>query len=300
MKDDYRSLTTEQTNPRSATLDRLPSIEIVRLMVDEDRAVPEAVAAAAVSIAAVIDDAAGRLTFGGRLIYVGAGTSGRLGALDAAECPPTFGVPEIMVQAILAGGATAMASANEGAEDDPSAGATAIAEREVGQADLVIGISASGTAQFVLGALETAHLAGAATGMLLCNAGVELPEYLDHVIRVVVGPEVLAGSTRLKAGTATKMVLNMITTGVMARIGKVYRNLMVDVRATNRKLHDRANRILQVAAEVDEARAAELLTQTSDLKVAIVMAKLDVDEAEARSRLERSAGKVAVALGEVS
>lgn len=300
MRSEYDRLATEQANPATARLDRAEPLEIVALFVEQDRGVADAVAAAAEPIAALIDDVAQRLERGGRLIYVGAGTSGRLGALDAAECPPTFGVPPTMVQAILAGGSTAMASANEGAEDDPEAGAEEIQNANVGAGDLVLGISASGTAQFVLGALQAAHNAGAATGLLLCNAEAPVPDHLDHVVRVVVGPEVLAGSTRLKAGTATKLVLNILTTGAMARSGKVYRNLMVDMKATNRKLRDRARRILQAAAELDEAQAAELLERCPELKVAIVMARLGVDEAEARARLEDCGGRVAVALGEVS
>lgn len=296
----YRDLATEQANPATARLDRATPLEIVQLFVSQDRVLTDAVAAAAESIAALLDDVATRLERGGRLIYVGAGTSGRLGALDAAECPPTFGVPPTMVQAILAGGSVAMASANEGAEDDPEAGAAAVREVDVGPDDLVLGISASGTAQYVLGALAAAADAGAATGLLLCNAEAPVPAHLDHVVRVAVGPEVLAGSTRLKAGTATKMVLNIITTGAMARLGKVYRNLMVDVKATNRKLRDRARRILQAATDLDDEAAASLLAACPDLKVAIVMARLGLDEPAARQRLHEYGGRVAAALGELS
>lgn len=299
MAEIYRQLATEQPNPATAHLDRASPDEIVQLFVAQDRTVADAVAAAAGPIAALLEAVAGRWARGGRLIYVGAGTSGRLGALDAAECPPTFGVPPSQVQAIVAGGPAAMTDSIEGAEDDPVAGAAAVRALGPGESDLVLGISASGTAPFVAGALEAAHRAGAATGMLLCNPDLPLPDWLEHVVRVVVGPEVLTGSTRLKAGTVTKLVLNIVTTGAMARSGKIYRNLMVDMQASNRKLEDRARRILQAATGLDDAAAAELLGRCAELKVAIVMARLGLDEPAARARLADAGGRVAVALGEI-
>lgn len=292
----YHDLATERPNPASRGLDRLDSAGIVALMNREDAGLAAAVAAASGPIAALIDTVAERLGRGGRLFYVGAGTSGRLGALDAAECPPTFGASPEQVQAIIAGGERALLHSVERAEDDAEAGAQAIAARGVGNLDVVLGISASGTAAFVLGALAAARAAGAATG-LLCCAGEGQPAEVEHLIRVDTGPEVLAGSTRLKAGTATKMVLNMISTGAMVRLGKVYDNLMVDVQPTNRKLRDRARRILSAVTGLDETTAEAALADAGDLKTALVAALAGCSPDEARTRLAAAGGRVREATG---
>ena len=254
-------LLTESRNPRSESIDTLSPLEIVRLMNSEDAKVVEAVGAEAESIARAIEWAADRLRRGGRLIYVGAGTSGRLGVLDAAECPPTFSTPPGMVVGLIAGGPTALTRAIEGAEDDPDRGAADIAALEVGKHDLVVGIATSGRTPYVLGAVREARRRGAATVGLACNRPSLLGGEVDLEIAPLVGAEIIAGSTRLKAGTATKMILNMISTGAMVRIGKTLGNRMVDLKPSNEKLRIRSRRILRELAGVDDALAAQILAR---------------------------------------
>ena len=266
---------TEQRNPRSKEIDRLSPLEIVDLINDEDGEVSRAVGRERVAIAKAIGLVADSIGAGGRLIYVGAGTSGRLGVLDAAEMPPTFGTDPEMVQGVIAGGPEALVRAQEGAEDAPADGALAMDGRNVGPADFVLGIATSGTTPFVHGALTRARERGARTGILLCTPpGPELAGRHDVVIAPLVGPEVITGSTRMKAGTATKMVLNTITTGAMVLLGKVYGNLMVDLQVTCQKLQDRGERILMETLEVDRDGARDLLEGAGgNVKTAIVMGK---------------------------
>ena len=286
---------TEQRNPATAEIDHLSPLEIVDLINGEDDKVAPAVHAERFAIARAIELAEAAFRAGGRLIYVGAGTSGRLGVLDASEMPPTFGVKPDLVQGVIAGGPAALTTPIEGAEDHPEDGAAAMDEREVGERDFVLGIAASGTTPFVHGALGRAAERGARTGLLLCTP--PPPEYLaayDVVIAPLVGPEVVTGSTRMKAGTATKLVLNTISTGAMVRLGKTFGNLMVDLRATNRKLVDRSQRILMEVLEVDRASASALLKRAGgSVKVAIAMHCTDSDAAEARRLLRQSGGRLA-------
>ncbi len=291
---------TEQRNPRSRRIDLGSPLEIVDLINQEDRRVPEAVAEEREAIARAVELAVEAFRAGGRLVYVGAGTSGRLGVLDAAEMPPTFGTDPEMVQGIIAGGYDALVRSKEGAEDHPEDGAAAVDEREVGPHDFVLGIATSGTTPYVHGALARARERGARTGFLLCTPpDDELRETHDVVIAPLVGPEVITGSTRMKAGTATKLVLNTITTGAMVRIGKVYGNLMVDLQVTAEKLRDRGQRILMELLGVERDRAAALLDEADGhVKTALVMGRLDVDRARARTLLEEAGGRVGQVVGE--
>lgn len=285
---------TERRNPRSADIDLATPREIVEIMSREDRAVPEVVATQGDAIAAAIARAEATFRAGGRLFYVGAGTSGRLGVLDASECPPTFGTDPAMVQGIIAGGFAALTRAQEGAEDDPAAAAREIDAHGVGAEDFVVGIAASGTTPYVGAALRRARVRGAHTALVACSPppGGVLAD-VDIAIVAVVGPEVVTGSTRLKAGTATKLVLNMITTGAMIRLGKTYGNLMVDLRATNAKLTDRSERIVMEVCDVARDAARALLRDADGhVKTAIVMALLDVDRAEALRRLDAAGGVI--------
>ena len=278
---------TEQRNERSRRIDRLSPLEIFDLINAEDRLVARAVAEQREAIATAMGMIVDSFRRGGRLIYVGAGTSGRLGVLDSAEMPPTFGTDPEMVQGIIAGGYAALVRAQEGAEDFPEAGAEAVDERRVTDRDFVLGIATSGTTPFVHGALERAREIGARTGFLLCSH--PPPELLaahDVVIAPLVGPEVITGSTRMKAGTATKLVLNTITTGAMVLLGKVYGNLMVDLQVTCQKLQDRGERILMVTLDLDREKARDLLEDAGgSVKTAIVMGKLAVDREEAQEQL---------------
>lgn len=285
---------TEQRNPRSAAIDLASPLEIVELMHSEDRAVADAVATQREAIARAIEMAERAFRAGGRLFYLGAGTSGRLGVLDASECPPTFGVPPEMVQGVIAGGAAALTQAMEGAEDDPGSAAADLAARGVRAGDFVVGIAASGTTPYVRAGLEEARRRGAATAIIACSPPpAEVLAMVDVAIVPVTGPEVVTGSTRLKAGTATKMVLNMISTGAMIRMGKTFGNLMVDLRATNAKLRDRAERILMEVCAMDRKAAHELLAAADGrLKVAIAMRKLGVGPEAARKALEAGGGVV--------
>ncbi|HET6549303.1 MAG TPA: N-acetylmuramic acid 6-phosphate etherase [Solirubrobacter sp.] len=290
-------LSTETARAERAGIDRLPTGELVRLMNEDDAAVPAAVERAAPQIAAAIDAIAARLEPGGRLIYVGAGTAGRLGVLDASECGPTFNSDRVL--AIIAGGPGAVSAATESAEDHADAGRADLAALAVTRQDAVVGISASGRTPYVLGAIEHARGVDALTVGLVGNAGAELSAAVEHPIEVVVGPEFIAGSTRLKAGTAQKLVLNMLSTLTMVRLGKTYGNLMVDVRVTNAKLRDRAQRIVeQVANAGPEQAAAALEGADDDAKVAIVMLRTGASAGIARERLAAANGHLRRALGE--
>jgi N-acetylmuramic acid 6-phosphate etherase len=292
---------TEQRNPRSARIDQLSTIQIVDLINAEDRMVAEAVQEEREEIAHAVELVVDSFRKGGRLFYIGAGTSGRLGVLDAAEMPPTYGTNPEMVQGIIAGGYAALVRAQEGAEDDPENGAKAIDEREVGANDFVLGIATSGTTPYVHGALRRARERGARTGFLLCTYPTEeLMRSHDVVIAPLVGPEVITGSTRMKAGTATKMVLNTITTAAMVLLGKVYGNLMVDLQVTCEKLRDRGQRILMETLRVERPAAAELLERAGGhVKTGIVMGKLGVGRDEARKKLDEQGGVIVKVVGDL-
>ena len=287
------TLTTEAQNPSSLDIDTLSSIDIVRLINAEDAVVATAVHAALPQIADAVDAIAAAIAGGGRLFYVGAGTSGRLGILDAVECVPTFGTPPHLVQGIIAGGATAVTQAVEGAEDDWEQARHDLAERGLTSADIVCGIAASGRTPYVVAALQFAGEHGARTIAIACNHASAIAEQAEISISVELGAEVIAGSTRMKAGTAQKMILNMLSTGTMIRLGKVYGNLMIDVRVTNRKLAERAVRLVQRLTGVDEATARQLLAQSdNDVKAAVVMQRLSVTFAEATRLLNAAAGQL--------
>ncbi len=265
-------LLTEQVNPHSMDLDELSSLELVDLFNDEDQKAVAAVAAAKTQLAQAIEYAAERLRHGGRLFYVGAGTSGRLGVLDAAECPPTFCTPPELVQGIIAGGAGALVRSSEDLEDRAEDGEAAIAGRQVTQLDIVVGITAGGTTPFVQGALNAARQRGAITVFIACVPVEQVRFNADVDIRLLTGPEIIAGSTRLKAGTATKLALNIISTGVMVKLGKVYGNRMVDVAVTNQKLRDRALRILEDLTGLSREASSLLLEESGKwVKLALLM-----------------------------
>lgn len=289
---------TEKPNPRTATIDQLSTLEMLEVINDEDATVAGAVRRALPDIARAVDVIAAHLRQGGRLLYVGAGTSGRLGVLDAVECVPTFGTDPDVVQGIVAGGLDAITHSIEGAEDDEDAGYHDMLARGVGARDVVVGIAASGTTPYVIGALNAGNALGAATVAVVCNQPAPMLDIAHISIAVVVGPEVIAGSTRLKSGTAQKMVLNMLSTGSMIRLGKVYGNLMIDVKVTNQKLAQRARRIVTQVTGISEDEAARLLVQThNEAKPAIVMALLGVSAAEARARLDAANGMLRDVIG---
>jgi N-acetylmuramic acid 6-phosphate etherase len=292
---------TEQRNPRSNRIDQLSTIRIVDLINAEDRIVAAAVSEERQQIARAIDLVVECLRKGGRLIYVGAGSSGRLGVLDASEMPPTYGTDPGMVQGIIAGGFEALVRSQEGAEDHPENGAAAIDEKNVGQEDFVLGIAASGTTPYVHGALKRARERGARTGFLLCtHPSEQLIASHEVVIAPLVGPEVITGSTRMKAGTATKLVLNTISTAAMVRTGKVYGNLMVDLQVTARKLQDRGERILMETLGIRRKEASRLLDESGGhVKTAIVMSKLSLGADEARQRLDQAGGSIADVVGDL-
>jgi len=271
----------------------------VRLINDEDARVAAAVRAESPAIAAAIDATVDRIRSGGRLIYIGAGTSGRLGVLDASECPPTFNAPPGLVVGLIAGGDRALRHSIEGAEDQPELGAQDLQAVELGGADVVVGIAASGRTPYVLGAVAHAREVGAFTIGVACTGNSALSDVVDIMIAPLVGPEVITGSTRLKSGTAQKLVLNTLSTGVMVRLGKTYGNLMVDLHPSNSKLRRRAVGIVGAAAAVDEVQAEALLSAADgEVKTAIVAGRLDIDADEARRRLDRDGGVVRAALGE--
>jgi N-acetylmuramic acid 6-phosphate etherase len=285
---------TERRNPRSADLDLATPLEIVDLMNAEDRGVADAVASQRTAIARAIELAEAAFRAGHSLFYAGAGTSGRLGVLDASECPPTFGSDPSMVQGIIAGGVAALTRAQEGAEDRPDGARADLTAAGVAAGDFVLGIAASGTTPYVRAALEHARSLGARTGILACSPPPpELVRLLDVAIVPITGPEVVTGSTRLKAGTATKMVLNMITTGAMVRLGKTYGNLMVDLQVTNDKLSDRAERLVITVCGLGRDDARRLLADAGgNAKVAITMHKLGLDRAAALARLDAAGGVI--------
>ncbi len=290
---------TERRNPRTQDIDLADPAGIVDLMVAEDRTVPDAVASQRATIADAIAAAERTFRRGGRLFYVGAGTSGRLGVLDASECPPTFGTPPEMVQGIIAGGPAALTSAQEGAEDKLDQARVDLAGRGVREGDFVVGIAASGTTPYVRKALEYARSIGAATAIVACSPPPEEAlQWADIAIVAVTGPEVVTGSTRLKAGTATKLILNMITTGAMIRLGKTFGNLMIDLRATNAKLVDRSERIVSEVSGMTRDDARTLLERAGgSVKLAIVMNALGVSRDDAEAQLAAKGGVVRRVIG---
>ncbi|MGH2534555.1 MAG: N-acetylmuramic acid 6-phosphate etherase [Thermomicrobiales bacterium] len=292
-------LETEQVSARTADIDRMSPLEIVETINAEDATVALAVQLALPRIAEAIEGIAERMRRGGRLIYAGAGTSGRLGVLDASECPPTFNTPRGLVVGLIAGGNRALTESIEAAEDSQDAGRADVAALNVGEADTVVGIAASGRTPFVLGAVAEARERGALTVGVACTTGSPLADRVTILIAPVVGPEVITGSTRLKAGTAQKMVLNMLSTGTMILLGKTFGNLMVDMRPTNAKLRARAIRIVGLATGLDESEAAALLRDCDhEVKTAIVAALTGVDAVTARERLARAGGVVRTAIQE--
>lgn len=294
---DLGQLLTEQRNPASATIDTVSTVRMLEIINFEDQKVAMAVRDAIPQIARALDAIYERSKRGGRLFYMGAGTSGRLGVLDAAECPPTFNVSPEMVQGVIAGGEAALARATEATEDDPAMGARDLLARGFGPSDMLVGIAASGRTPYVLGAVDQAKAIGGGTIGLSCVPSAELSGRVDHAIELLVGPEILTGSTRMKAGTATKLALNMLSTGLMIRLGYSFGNLMVNVQPKNQKLIDRAERIIVEATGATRAKAAELLEASGrKVKVAIVMGRLGVGRAAAEMQLERAGGRVAEAL----
>ncbi|MCY3739191.1 MAG: N-acetylmuramic acid 6-phosphate etherase [Gemmatimonadaceae bacterium] len=290
---DWSSLSTEQRNPASAQIDELGTLDLVRLINREDSCVPGAVGRVAAELAVAVDRVADAIRSGGRLFYAGAGTSGRLGILDASECPPTYGTDPDLVQGLIAGGEGAVFRAVEGAEDDPEGALPDLEDRGLRSPDIVVGIAASGVTPWVLGALDHARSLGCTTILVSCSPSAAAAVDADVKIVPEVGPEVVTGSTRLKAGTATKLVLNTLTTAAMVRLGKTCGNLMVDLRPTNAKLRDRSCRILAALSGIDPQSARRHLeTVAWDLKVALVMQTCHVDEGRARRLLEASGGHV--------
>ncbi len=287
------TLLTEQRNPATREIDRLSTVEMLRAINHEDAQIASAVEAALPSIAEALDLIASRMMAGGRLFYTGAGTSGRLGVLDASECPPTFNVPPGLVVGFIAGGDGALRRSVEGAEDSPELGAQDLVAYGCSAGDVLVGIAASGRTPYVQGALGQARSLGAATVALSCTGGAVISGLADVAIEVLCGPEVITGSTRMKAGTATKLVLNMLSTGAMVKLGHVYGNLMVNVQQTNEKLRRRAERIVAQAADLPEDRARTLLAEADgEVKTAIAMALLHLSAPEARERLTSSQGNL--------
>ncbi len=289
---------TEERNPLTTNIDTLPTLDMLALINAEDQKVALAVHNELQNITSAVDAITSRMQRGGRLIYIGAGTSGRLGVLDASECPPTFGTPPKLVVGLIAGGDVALTDAVEGAEDDQIGGAHEIAELNVSENDCVISIAASGRTPYAIGGLEEANKRGALTISIACNRPSPLEELAEIGIAPIVGPEVVSGSTRLKAGTAQKMVLNMISTGVMIRLGKTYSNLMVDVQPTNIKLRQRARRIVADATGASLEQATRILQESDgEVKTAIVAVLADIPPEVARQRLRATGGFVRKAIG---
>jgi N-acetylmuramic acid 6-phosphate etherase len=291
------TLLTEQANPHSSGIDTLPALEMLRVINDEDCRVAESIAPELPNVARAVDTIAQAFQRGGRLFYIGAGTSGRLGVLDASECPPTFSVSPDLVQGIIAGGEPALSRATEATEDDPGTGARDLLARGFTACDVLCGIAASGRTPYVLGAIDEANRMGAVTIGLSCTPDSELSRAAQIAITPLPGPEIIAGSTRLKAGTATKLVLNMLTTGAFIRLGYVYGNLMVNVQPKNSKLVDRAQRIIAGAAGLSYEKAGEaLIAAGRDVKTAIVMSRSGCSREEARARLSAAGGRITEAL----
>jgi len=289
---------TEQQNPASAQIDSLSTLEALRVINRADQEVAASVERELPQIARAVDETASRLEKGSRLFYIGAGTSGRLGVLDASECPPTFQTPPDLVQGIIAGGDRALRHSIEGAEDDPLQGRHDLEQRSFGAADVLVGIAASGRTPYVLGAVDFARSLGALTIGLSCVPESALSRACDIPLTPAPGPEILTGSTRLRAGTATKLVLNMLSTGVMIRLGYVYGNLMVNVQTSNVKLVDRGRRIIAQIAGVSYDEAARLLSEAGSVRTAIVMSRCRVSRADAEHRLAQAGGRLRAALGQ--
>lgn len=287
---------TEQRNPSSANIDSLPTSHMLTLINKADQSVADAVGVEIPQITIAVDAIVERLRGSGRLFYIGAGTSGRLAVLDAAECPPTFSVPPDLVQGIMAGGDAAQSRATEASEDVPEKGKEDLMQRGFTGFDVLVGIAASGRTPYVMGAVAVARKLGALTVGICCTAGSELSCAVDIPIVPLTGPEIIAGSTRMKAGTATKLVLNMISTGVMIRLGHVYGNLMVNVQPKNSKLEDRAKRIIAEAAEVSYEEAGRLLSAAGSVKTAIIMKRLNVGKAAAEIVIGKAGGRIREAL----
>lgn len=295
--DELADLVTESVNPAYARVDTMSVAELAEVMNRADASVAGAVHDALPAIVAAIEAAAERMQAGGRLVYVGAGTAGRIGVVDASECPPTFSTPPEQVFAIMAGGPDAVVRPTEGAEDDADAGADAVDEARIGPLDTVVGIASSGRTPYVLGAIARARELGALTVGLSCNTRTRLSATAELAIEIDLGPEVISGSTRLKAGTAQKMVLNMVSTIVMVRLGKTYGNLMVDLKATNHKLRERATRMVELIAQVPRERAAAVLASVDfDVKLASLMLIASADRDTAASLLTAAGGRLRTAL----
>ena len=299
-KIDLEKLTTESRNQNTIDIDKVSTLEMVRKINNEDKKVAEAVEAELPKIAESIDGIVKGMHKGGRLIYIGAGTSGRLGVLDASECPPTYGVSEELVQGIIAGGKEAIFRAKEGAEDSKELAVEDLKFKSLNENDTVVGLAASGRTPYVIGGLNYANEIGALTVAVTCNSDSEVSKAAKISIAPVVGPEVVTGSTRLKSGTAQKLVLNMLSTGVMIKLGKVYGNLMVDVRATNAKLVERAKKIVCEATGVQREEAEKILEETNfDVKLSIFMLLSKLNKDEAKTILENNNGYIAEALKNV-
>ncbi|QZN88253.1 N-acetylmuramic acid 6-phosphate etherase [Vagococcus lutrae] len=295
---DLGALTTEKRNQRTTGLDEMSTYDILKVMNEEDAKVPQAISQILPEIEAVVAKIIESFNKGGRLIYMGAGTSGRLGILDAAECVPTFGTEPEMVQGLIAGGMSAMTVAVEGAEDSQELGQKDLEALSLTDKDIVIGIAASGRTPYVIGGLTYAAEVGATTASVTCNKGSKISEYASYPIEIEVGPEILTGSTRLKSGTAQKLVLNMLSTASMIGIGKVYKNLMVDVKPTNEKLVERSKRIIMEATECDYELASEKFEEANqNVKLAIVMILTDSDKETASEKLIKGNGFVRKTLG---
>jgi N-acetylmuramic acid 6-phosphate etherase len=293
---DLAHIPTETRNPASERIDELPTLDMLQVIHAADQQAVDAVSRALPQIAAAVDAIAARLSSGGRLFYTGAGTSGRLGVLDASECPPTFNTPPELVQGLIAGGDRALRHSIERAEDDPGQGARDLVDHGFGPRDVLVGIAASGRTPYVLGAIEHARALGALAISLTCVPGSPIEKAAELPITPDTGPEVVTGSTRMKAGTATKLVLNMLSTGALIRLGYVYGNLMVNVQPTNGKLRDRAARIIAAITSLDPPAAADLLTQAGSVRTAVVMHQLSLTRAEAEQRLTRAHGRLKDAL----
>lgn len=296
-EDLLENATTESRNDRSMNIDALPIEQILTIINEEDKTVALAVEKALPAISALVEDIVSSFRRSGRLVYIGAGTSGRLGVLDASECPPTFGVPQSMVVGLIAGGDVALRRSIEGAEDDASAGEAALRDIGFAENDVLVGITASGSAPYVIGALSYARSLGAKVGAISCNKGSKTFEYADHKILLDVGPEVITGSTRMKAGTAQKLVLNMLTTASMIHLGKVYRNLMVDLTPVNKKLVERSKRLVRQATGCSREEA-EIAFQNSGSKpkIAILMVLLGIGKTEAENLISMGGGRISDAV----
>jgi len=293
----FEKLLTEQSHPASEHIDELPTADILNVINAADAEIPAAVAREIPHIARAVDAIVAALEHGGHLLYIGAGTSGRLGVLDASECPPTFHVSPDLVRGIIAGGEKALTRATEATEDDPEAGARDLMDSGFGAGDVLVGITASGRTPYVLGAIAKARELGAITCGISCTPDSELSRVVDYPVTPSPGPEILAGSTRMRAGTATKLVLNMISTAVMIRLGHVYGNLMVNVQPANAKLEDRARRIVAKATGLDDSRAAELLERSGrSVRTAIIMERKNIGRQEAEQLLAQARGRIAEAL----